>query len=121
MVRITQMDKTEKPWGGERLVEHTGKYALKDIFLKAGTRTSLQSHEKKLETILVLDGELELEVWGEAGELLREVYRKDEAYTIPPGMRHRVTAVTDVRVVEVSTPELDDVTRHQDDFGRSGA
>ena len=120
MVRITHMHEINKPWGGERIVAHTGRYALKDIFLKQGARSSLQSHERKLETILVLDGELELEVWDAEDRCLRETYRAGEAYTIEPGTRHRVTALTDVRVIEASSPELDDVIRHQDDFGRAG-
>jgi quercetin dioxygenase-like cupin family protein len=121
MVRITNMPEVKKPWGGERLVAHTGRYALKDIFLRAGTRSSLQSHARKLETILVLEGELELEVWDAEDRPLRERYRSGEAYTIEPGTRHRVAAITDVRVVEASSPELDDVIRHADDFGRAGA
>jgi mannose-6-phosphate isomerase len=120
MIRITHMVEVSKPWGGERIVAHTERYALKDIFLRQGTRSSLQSHEKKLETILVLDGQLELETWDAEGRLTRETYRAGEAYTIEPGTRHRVTALTDVRVVEASSPELDDVIRHQDDFGREG-
>lgn len=121
MVRITEMEKTEKPWGGECLIDHNEKYALKDIFLKEGTRSSLQSHAMKLETIFVIEGELDLETWDDDGNLTCERYKVGEAYTIKPGMRHRVTAVCDVRVIEASTPELDDVIRHADDFGRDSA
>lgn len=119
MVRIQKINKVSKPWGYELIVERTQKYALKDIFLKKDTRSSLQSHIQKLETILVIEGELNLETWSDTGDLHQEKYSAGEAYTIPVGMRHRVTAITDVRVIEVSTPELEDVVRHQDDFGRT--
>lgn len=120
MVRLQHIDVTEKPWGRELLVARTDAYALKDIFLRQHTRSSLQSHKKKLETIYVIEGQLDLETSLPDGETIREHYHAGEAYTIPPGTRHRVTAVTDVRLVEVSTPELDDILRHQDDFGRAG-
>lgn len=113
------MARTEKPWGHELLVECTDKYALKEIFIKKGTRSSLQSHNKKLETIFVISGSLELEMVDDRKRVSKEIYKTGEAYTIRPGLIHRVLAVEDVRVVEVSTPELDDVIRYQDDFGRA--
>jgi mannose-6-phosphate isomerase len=118
MVRIKNMKEVLKPWGKELIIEHTHKYALKDIFLKKSTRSSLQSHLYKLETILIIKGSISLETWDPAGILQNEVYNEGEAYTIPVGIKHRVTALEDCRLIEVSTPELDDVIRHQDDFGR---
>jgi mannose-6-phosphate isomerase len=118
MGRIREMKYVTKPWGSELIVEHTNKYALKDIFLKKSTRSSLQSHHFKLETIFVLDGIVELELWDASGILIKESYVKNEAYTIPPNTKHRVTAIEDCRLIEVSTPELEDVIRHEDDFGR---
>ena len=118
VARIKSMRKVDKPWGHELIVEHTSKYALKEIVLKEGTRSSLQSHDFKLETILVLDGSVELETWDENKVCHRETYGPGEAYTVQPRQRHRVRAVQTCRLIEVSTPELDDVIRYDDDFGR---
>jgi mannose-6-phosphate isomerase len=117
-IRIEGMKLVDKPWGSELIVAKTGRYALKDIRLVKGTRSSLQSHVHKLETILVMDGSIELETWDDSGERLCEAYERGQAYTIPPGTRHRVSATEDCRLIEVSTPELDDVVRYEDDFGR---
>ena len=119
MARIVDMISVSKPWGSELIVERTDKYALKEIILRKDTRSSLQSHAVKLETILVIDGEIDLELWDADGVCCTEIYRRGEAYTIRPGTRHRVTAREDCRLIEVSTPELEDVIRHQDDFGRT--
>lgn len=118
MVRINTMTRVEKPWGYELIVEKTNKYALKDIFLRKGTRSSLQSHNLKLETIFVMSGIVELETFDADKNVHREIYKPGDAYTIQPTMLHRVTAIEDCRLIEVSTPELDDVVRYQDDFGR---
>src|SRR5665213_2602870 len=117
MPRIVDMKYVSKPWGSELIVARTDKYALKEIVLKKDNRSSLQSHAVKMETILVLEGEIDLELWDADGVCTKEVYRKGGAYTVPPGTRHRVTAREDCRLIEVSTPELEDVIRHQDDFG----
>lgn len=110
----------QKPWGHEILIAHNDRYALKDIVLKAGTRSSLQLHERKLETILVISGRLRLERGLTADSMEQREYGPGESYTIEPGVWHRVTALEDVRVIEASTPELDDVIRLADDYGRSG-
>lgn len=117
--RINALETTEKPWGKEILVEKNEVYALKDIYMNAGTRSSLQSHEMKLETIYVLSGKIELETINETGEVHLDIYQSNEAYTIPPGCKHRVKVLEDCRLVEISTPHLDDVIRHQDDYNRS--
>ncbi len=86
----------------------------------AGTRSSLQSHNFKLETILVMSGEIELETRdSEQSQSKLEIYGPGEAYTIPAGLLHRVRVIKDCQLIEVSTPELDDIVRHQDDFGRT--
>jgi mannose-6-phosphate isomerase len=111
--------RTDKPWGHEILIAVNDHYAMKDIFLREGTRSSLQSHLRKTESILVIAGALRLELEDDSGMLtVREVTAGD-AYDVLPGRRHRVTALVDTRVIEVSTPELDDVVRHQDDYGRT--
>ncbi len=118
-MRISDFVITKKPWGKEILVEKNDIYAIKDIFMNAGTRSSLQSHEFKLETIYVISGKIELEIVDEKGVSYMEIYNKNEAYRIPPGGKHRVKVLEDCRLVEVSTPHLDDVIRHQDDYRRS--
>lgn len=118
-VRITPKKIVKKPWGDEVLWDHNDKYALKIITLTIGNRSSLQSHNQKLETIVVLEGRLQLETWSDDGERRVDEYGPNEAYSIQPTRRHRVTALSDVRLVEVSSPEIDDVVRHEDDFGRT--
>ena len=107
-----------KPWGEEILVEHTAVYALKDIRMKRGTRSSLQMHEKKHETIYVISGTVELETHA-AGCVELEIFGPNEAYSIPPGTKHRVRVLEHCRLIEVSTPELDDVVRFEDDYQRA--
>lgn len=109
---------TEKPWGREILVAHNDKYALKDIQMVAGTRSSLQSHDRKMETIVVISGKIELEEQKPGEEMTVRTYQAGESYDISPGTIHRVTVIENARLIEASTPELDDVIRHQDDYGR---
>lgn len=112
------MKRVDKPWGYEILVAHNQYYALKDIWIEVGTRTSLQSHARKTETILVLSGKISLERQEPGGSPEVATYSSGQVYNIAPGVVHRVTALEDTRLIEVSTPELDDVVRHEDDFGR---
>jgi len=117
-VRINDFYVTEKPWGRELLIEKNEMYAMKDIFMNAGFRSSLQSHQHKLETIYVILGKIELETRGEDGASHVEIYHKGQAYRILPGRKHRVKVLEDCRLIEVSTPHLDDVIRHEDDYNR---
>ncbi len=105
--------RTDKPWGYEVLLEHNDRYAMKLIGYTKGCRTSLQSHTHKRETLLCLEGSAMLEI-GESSVVLSDGLH----YTIEPGVRHRVTALVDTRVIEISTPELDDIVRYEDDYGR---
>ena len=117
-MRHEQGSRTEKPWGHEILLAINDRYAMKDIFLREGTRSSLQSHNNKLESIVVIDGSMLLELEDTDGTMQRCEVGPGYAYDVLPGRRHRVTALSDVRVIEVSTPELDDIVRYEDDFGR---
>ncbi len=117
MQRIKHFAITQKPWGRELLIEKTDKYAFKEILMVQGTRCSLQSHERKSETIYVDTGKIELEIVAQ-GKSHFDVYGPGEAYSIPPGVIHRVKVLEDCRLFEVSTPELDDVIRHADDYNR---
>ena len=108
----------DKPWGNEIWVAHTDKYALKIINVKQGCRSSLQYHDFKAEHIYVDEGILEVDEMVD-GELVKVRYEKGDVVDNPPKKLHRTNAVTDVRLIEVSTPELDDVVRVEDDFGRA--
>lgn len=108
-----------KPWGYEYIWAESKNYAGKILYINKGSRLSLQFHEKKEETIYVLSGELLL-VYGEREEDLKEVRLKPGAsWHIYPGLIHRFCAEEeDVKLVEVSTTELDDVVRLSDDYDR---
>jgi len=111
----------EKPWGSELIWAVTEHYAGKILFVKAGESLSLQFHNVKDEAWYVLEGRALLEI-GRAGDsILDEVHIvAGEAYHFPPGTVHRVRAVEDTRILEVSTPQLDDVVRLEDNYGREG-
>ena len=116
----TPVQTTQKPWGKEELWAKTEKYLGKILHVKAGNRLSKQYHEVKEETIFVLQGTLKLEVWDsetDSGKVHDLVI--GESFHIPPRTIHRFGATTeDVALVEVSSPEIDDVRRIEDDYGR---
>lgn len=112
------ISRIEKPWGHEILYAHTDRYAGKILFIRAGERLSLQYHERKEETIYVLRGEVDL-VAEENGELKVTRLRPGEGYHIAPRLRHRMIGVTDCEIAEVSSPELSDVVRVEDVYGRA--
>jgi mannose-6-phosphate isomerase len=110
----------EKPWGREIWVAHTDRYAFKIIEINRGTRSSLQYHVKKHEHIYVDRGVLQMEWENEQGQMETLTLRAGEVVENKPGRKHRAMAVEDVRLLEVSTPELDDVVRVEDDYRREG-
>jgi mannose-6-phosphate isomerase-like protein (cupin superfamily) len=116
----TPARRVEKPWGHELVWAHTERYVGKVIVIEAGKRLSLQYHRQKDESILVIRGRLCLELEDERGQLERIELGPGEHRRIPVGRRHRFSGIERVELVEVSTPELDDVVRLQDDFGREG-
>jgi mannose-6-phosphate isomerase len=107
-----------KPWGHETIWAHSERYVGKILHVRAGESLSLQYHRTKEETIRVLSGLLVLEVG--AGDAERQSVRlgPGDGWHLAPGTRHRMTAVEDVDILEVSTPELDDVVRLEDRYGR---
>lgn len=109
--------RVEKPWGWELWWAQTDRYVGKLLHVKEGHRLSLQYHEVKDETIHVQRGELILVV-DEGQGLIERRMRPGESYHIRPGVRHRMIAVTDCDVLEVSTPEVEDVVRLEDSYGR---
>jgi mannose-6-phosphate isomerase len=108
-----------KPWGGEDLLAHTDLYALKRIFIRAGSRPSLQYHERKSESLYLLSGLLSVEIGESEYSLVTGEIMPGETIDVPKGMLHRVSAVQDSVVIEVSTSELDDVVRVKDDYDRA--
>ena len=113
------MRRVQKPWGYELVFAENERYAGKILHLEGGHSLSLQYHERKDETIYVLQGEVTLTV--EIEGTLRDVRLKaGEAYRIRPGVRHRMSASAPVDIVEASSPELDDVVRLEDAYGRAG-
>ena len=112
-----QIKRVDKPWGYELRFAHTERYAGKVLFIEAGNQLSLQYHDVKDESLLVQSGDLEL-VLGKEQRV--EKLGPGDAWHITPGTVHRFRAVTDCLLFEVSTPELDDVVRIEDDYGREG-
>ena len=108
-----------KPWGGEELLAHNELYALKRIHVKPGSRPSLQYHNRKSESLYLLSGLLKIEIGDTPETLIVDELRPGETVDVPKGKIHRVSALEDSVIIEVSTPELDDVVRLEDDYGRS--
>ena len=112
--------RVDKPWGHELIWVLTDRYCGKVIVIETGRRLSLQYHERKDESVYVISGRLRLHLEDDAGAMtVRELGPGDSA-RVPVGRRHRFEAVQRVELIEVSTPELDDVIRVEDDFGREG-
>ena len=113
--------RVDKPWGHELIWAHADRYVGKVLVIRAGHRLSLQRHLVKDESILVLRGQLQLHLEDADGVVRVSELGPGEARHVPVGAIHRYAATTeDVELVEVSTPELDDVVRIEDDFGREG-
>ena len=116
-----QVTKVEKPWGHELIWALTETYFGKVLFVKAGAALSLQFHNEKDESWLVQSGRARLEL-GEVGQqvLHEEVIGAGAAFRYRPGTVHRVTAIEDTTIIEVSTPQIDDIVRLEDRYGREG-
>ncbi len=111
--------KTDKPWGFELLFAHTPKYVGKLIFIREGHRLSLQYHEKKDESMYIYKGKALLEIEGSDGQMVSTIAEPGHCVRIPPLTKHRLKAIEDTTLFEVSTPELKDVVRLEDDYGRT--
>jgi mannose-6-phosphate isomerase len=112
--------RVEKPWGHELIWAETDRYAGKILVIEAGRRLSLQYHERKLESIFVMSGRLRLYLEDATGVVQVEELGPGAARLVPVGRQHRYEAIDRVELFEVSSPELDDVVRISDDFGREG-
>jgi mannose-6-phosphate isomerase len=112
--------RVDKPWGFELVWAESEHYVGKLLFIRSGEALSLQYHERKDESWLVREGRARLEL-GEVGGSLETVeIEPGDAFRYRPGTLHRVTALEDTIVLEVSTPHLDDVVRVDDRYGREG-
>jgi len=115
----TQVKRVPKPWGYEIIWAHTDRYVGKVLHIDAGHALSVQYHNRKDETIYLLSGEMKY--WVKLGDELEDVrLEQGDAFRITPGTVHYMEAITDCDILEASTPELDDVVRLQDRYGREG-
>jgi quercetin dioxygenase-like cupin family protein len=117
LFRNRTITRIPKPWGYELIFAHTDRYVGKILHIDKGQSLSLQFHEMKEETLYVVEGELTLTIEHEGDRRVLPL-RKGEAFHIPPRLIHRMEAVEDTDVAEVSTTELDDVVRLEDRYGR---
>ncbi len=114
------MRKVDKPWGHELIWAHSERYVGKILHVRAGESLSLQYHREKDETIMLLAGRMRLEHFAEGEQPRLTDLLPFQPFHVTPGLRHRMTALEDCDLVEVSTPELDDVVRLEDRYGRAG-
>jgi len=117
------MEKPEiklKPWGREIWFANTEKYAGKILEVTKGSRYSLQYHEKKTETQYVYSGKVKFTYGTDKNNLQEKILNKGDKIDVTPYTIHRLEALEDSEIFEVSTPELDDVVKLDDDYGRTG-
>jgi mannose-6-phosphate isomerase len=112
--------RVDKPWGYELIWAHTDRYVGKVLVIEAGSRLSLQRHEVKDESVLVRSGLLRLHLEDDDGVMRQYDLGPGDHRRVPVGRIHRFEAIERCELIEVSTPELDDVIRLEDDFGREG-
>jgi quercetin dioxygenase-like cupin family protein len=115
-----EIQRVEKPWGYELIWAKTDQYVGKILHIRKGHKLSLQYHREKEETILLYSGKMNLIFEDDHGQLQDIPLTAGEAHHIPPGKKHRMIAVEDCDVFEVSTTQLDDVVRLEDGYGRVG-
>lgn len=109
----------DKPWGYELIWAHTDRYVGKVLHVHKGHMLSLQYHEEKDETLHLLKGRMKFVVGRDPEALEEEVVNEGWSYRLTAGTIHRMEALTDVDILEASTPELDDVVRLEDKYGRT--
>jgi mannose-6-phosphate isomerase-like protein (cupin superfamily) len=116
-----EVRRVEKPWGYEIIWAHTDRYVGKILHVTAGQALSVQYHERKDETVYLLSGEMKYWVQLPGDDELRDQrLSTGQSFRITPGTIHYMEAITDCDVLEASTPELDDVVRIKDRYGREG-
>jgi mannose-6-phosphate isomerase-like protein (cupin superfamily) len=112
------IERVEKPWGYELIWAKTSHYVAKLLFVRAGESLSLQYHREKEETLFLESGDCTLLAGDDEKHLQSVDFTHGKAFHIPPGLRHRIRAKSDCRIFEVSTPQLSDVVRLEDRYGR---
>ena len=110
--------RVEKPWGYELIWARTDRYVGKILHIERGHVLSLQYHKAKDETIHVLSGEIIFRV-GSAEKLAEHRMKAGQSYHITAGTVHQMEAVVPSDLLEASTPEIDDVVRLKDRYGRA--
>ncbi len=115
---LAPVRRVEKPWGYEIHWAHTDRYVGKILHITAGQALSLQYHVKKDETVYVQRGRLRYEIERD-GQMTTLDLGPGDALHVTPGTIHRMTALEDTDVLEASTPEIDDVVRLEDRYGRA--
>jgi mannose-6-phosphate isomerase len=115
-----EASRVEKPWGYELRWATTDRYAGKVLHINKGEALSLQYHEQKDEYQYVIKGTVDIELGGPDGTLTTHRMTAGDTLHITPETRHRITAIKDTDIFEVSTSELEDVVRIQDRYGRAG-
>jgi len=113
-LKVKKVKIVEKPWGREIWIAQEEEYAGKILEIKKGFKTSLHYHNVKKETMYILEGEVEILV--EKGEKI--TLKEGQSITLEPKDKHRIIAKSDVKIFEVSTPQLNDVVRIMDEYGR---
>jgi NDP-sugar pyrophosphorylase family protein/mannose-6-phosphate isomerase-like protein (cupin superfamily) len=113
------MKVVHKPWGKEEWLELNDRYCYKRIYINAGYKTSFQYHLQKRETNYIIDGTAEVWLENDKGEIEKKIMKAGDFFNVSPPKKHRVIAITDIILQEVSTPEVDDVIRINDEFNRS--
>ena len=114
------IQKVDKPWGYELIWAKTGDYVGKILHIEKGHQLSLQYHERKEETIFLSSGRMTFVIEDENGQMENVTLLPGEAHHVLPKRKHRMIADEDCDVFEVSTPQLDDVVRLEDSYGRTG-
>jgi mannose-6-phosphate isomerase len=117
--RVTVV-RVPKPWGHEIIWAHSDRYVGKILHIQAGHELSVQYHKRKDETVHLLSGDIVYRVQANNGVLVDVKLRVGESFRITPGTIHQMLALTDCEVLEVSTPERDDIVRLSDKYGREG-
>ena len=112
------MKTVNKPWGREEWLELNDRYCYKRIYINAGTKTSYQYHNEKLETNYIIEGEAEVWLENDSGVVEKTIMKAGDFFNVEPPKKHGVIAITDIILQEVSTPEVDDVIRIEDDTNR---
>jgi mannose-6-phosphate isomerase len=119
MSTVAKPTLVEKPWGHELILERNEQFVVKRIFISAGNRSSLQSHEHKREWVRVEEGSVEVTSGPDLHNLEVRTFTAGEAYRVAPTVIHRVLATEDSFVLEVASPPGDeDIRRYDDDYGR---